>query len=63
MRYCVYEHATGTVWLVHPSTIGNAEREAALTGTGHEAMPLRTAKQLRNAWATGRLAGIQEVQG
>lgn len=62
-HYCVYEHATGTVWLVSPSTIDNARREASLAGPGHEAMSLQRAKELRNAWATGRLAGINEIRG
>lgn len=58
-EWSVYEHAAGKVWKVDPPTHENACREAAMAGMGHEALPSTQAEAMRNAWAAGRMAGIE----
>lgn len=57
-EWCVYQPATGAVWQCVPATKANAVAEAELAGKGHHrAMPLMQARELANAFSTGRQVG------
>lgn len=61
-EWAVYEHAVGIVWNCTPPTQERALHEAELAGKGHEAMPVSQAAAMRNAYATGRLAGVKSMR-
>lgn len=58
-EWSVYEHAAGTTWRIHPPTEECARREAGLMGEGWEPMLRNQSEAMGNAWATGRMAGIE----
>jgi hypothetical protein len=60
-KWGVYEYATGTVWQVNPPTKKNAKREAKLVAEqgDHEAVPLKWAWKMKNAYSHGRASALR----
>lgn len=60
--WVVYQWATGACWKVTPPTKHNAVRESWLMGAGFEAFRDDEAGRLHNAFAHGRINGMEIIR-
>jgi hypothetical protein len=58
-KYGVYEEADGFLWVVHPATKKNAEKEAKRIGPGYRAVKVKLGKKLSLAFQQGRNSALK----
>lgn len=61
-KWRVFEYATGVTYSAFPGTRKNAMYEANLAGNGHVAVPEDESKRLTQAFASGRMRGIEQYR-